>query len=90
MAEEQPKFNPHEEIDSDRWGDMSLQDLYAQEIVLQRRIDFAVRVGNVPLAEQLQRGMVSLQTIIKLYNNGKEEPKVTIVDPYTSVTRNKK
>ena len=82
---EKPKFDPRTELNADLWGTMSLHDLYEQEILLQNRIDFALRVGNAPMQEQLQRGMAGLQALIKFRNKGEDELKVTVVDPYATV-----
>lgn len=79
------KFNPSKDLNAELWGTMTLHDLYEQELLLQDRIDFAIRVGNEPLHEQLVRGMQSLQALIKFKNKGKDEPKVTIVDPYATI-----
>lgn len=83
MAQE--KMDPRKELNAEMWGDMSLHDLYEQEILLQQRIDFAIHVDNVPLIEQFKRGMLGLQALIKFKNKGKDEPRVTIIDPHATV-----
>lgn len=84
MSDEK-KFNPSKDLNAELWGTMSLHDLYEQETLLQDRIDFAVRVGNQPLHEQMLRGMQGLQALIKFRNKGKDEPKVTVIDPYATI-----
>jgi hypothetical protein len=79
-------FDPHTDLDAARWPNMSLNELYDQEIVLQSRIDFAAHIGNTPLQEQMTRGMGGLQALIKNKNDGEDDAKVTVIDPYSSST----
>lgn len=85
MSEEEPKFDPAKELNAELWPKMSLAYLYKQELLLQSRIDFAERVANTAMFDQLKRGMTSLQAIIKFKSKGTDEPKVTIIDPHATI-----
>jgi len=77
--EEKAPFDPYKELNSNLWLNMKLQDLFAQEILLRERIVFAQRIGNAPLMEQLERGMKTLQEVIKIKSKSNKGNSDTVI-----------
>ncbi|MEM4258040.1 MAG: hypothetical protein QXL17_02670 [Candidatus Thermoplasmatota archaeon] len=59
-------------IDANTWKSMSIHQLYEQMRVLQERLNTANEIKNLPLVNQLQRGINQLYFYIK---NKENDPK---------------
>ena len=59
------KFDPNTELRSDMWGNMPLNDLWLQKILLQEKINFCNQIGNGNMKIQLERAMAFLQALIE-------------------------
>ena len=52
------------EVDSEKWSDMTLADLYEQLSVLRSRAFTASQLNNQSMLDQITRGIVRLEDII--------------------------
>ena len=52
------------EIDSDRWNEMTITDLYEQLSVLRSRAFTASQLNNQSMLDQITRGIVRIEGII--------------------------
>lgn len=75
MEDRKIKFDPQKKLDSDSWNIMSITDLWHQKMLLQERIDVAKRMGKIDMQRQLERGMMTLMSIIKLKGDKEFDPK---------------
>lgn len=57
-------------IQADDWGNMNINELYEQKMILQNRIFAASEIKNRPLLLQLQQGMIQLENIIQIKSYG--------------------
>ena len=69
-------FDPTKEVRADYWPKLSLQQLWEQHILLQRRLEYANRLQNYNMAQGLQRGITVLKEYIdKAYNTEERDPR---------------
>ena len=53
-----------------KWDSMTVNELYDQLNILHDRYFFALKIGNTPLAEQIDRGRKQLQQLIDSKSDG--------------------
>ena len=75
MEDRKFDFDPRETLDSRFWTEMSITDLWHQKILLQEKIDVAMRMGKLGMRQQLEKGMVKLMALIKLKGDAEFDPK---------------
>jgi hypothetical protein len=61
MPEDDPHYN---DIQSERWEEMQLNELYDQLTILQTRAMTATSLNNLPMLQQLQKGIDRCNNII--------------------------
>jgi len=66
MSEE----NNHNEVQAERWEEMQLNELYDQLSILQTRAMTAANMNNLPMLQQLQRGIDRCNEIIATKSAG--------------------
>lgn len=80
MSKELPKgFDPNKTINANLWRDMSLSQLYAQELMIQSKVEVAQQVNNASMETQLIQGLTLIQEYIKLYAEDDSNHKVTVI-----------
>lgn len=75
MEDRKIYFDPQKKLDSAHWNVMSITDLWHQKILLQERIDVAMRMGKIDMQRQLEKGMMTLMSIIKIKGDKEFDPK---------------
>ncbi len=58
-----------EKLNSSQWADMTTTDLFKQRLILQQRIDACARMGNLPMHQQLIKGMLRLNEVLSTRND---------------------
>ena len=58
-----------EKLDASLWEDMTTSDLFKQRLVLQQRLDAVALMGNLPMHQQLMKGMLRLNEILSTRND---------------------
>jgi hypothetical protein len=62
--------NNEKQILIHKWDSMTVNELYDQLNILHDRYFFAQKIGNVPMAEQLEKGVKKLQQLIDSKSDG--------------------
>ena len=62
--------NRYKEVQSDRWEEMSVTDLYEQLSILQSRAAVAASMNNLPMLKQIQKGIDQCNEIIAKKTGG--------------------
>jgi len=62
--------NRYKEVQADKWEDMSVADLYEQLSILQGRAYTASLMHNVPMLQQIQKGIERCNEIIANKSDG--------------------
>ena len=57
-------FQKVEKLDASQWEDMTTTDLFKQRLILQQRIDAVAHMGNLPMHQQLIKGMLRLNEVL--------------------------
>ncbi len=60
----------NKQIAADKWTTMTISELYAQKLILNDRLSAAAQVSNLPMYNQIQRGMIELDRIIQQKSAG--------------------
>ena len=69
-------FDPTKEVRADYWPKLSLQALWEQHILLQRRLEYARRLQNYNMSQGLERGITVLKEYIdKAYKTEERDPR---------------
>lgn len=69
-------FDPTKEVRADWWHKLSLQQLWEQHILMQRRLEYAQRLQNANMQGGLQRGLGVLKELIdKKYKTEEQDPR---------------
>ena len=53
-----------EKLNANLWEDMTTTDLFKQRLILQQRLDYVARMGNLPMHQQLMLGMQRLNKVL--------------------------
>ncbi len=53
-----------EKLNATEWDEMTTTDLFKQRLILQQRIDACARMGNLPMHQQLIKGMLRLNSVL--------------------------
>ena len=56
--------NRYKEVQADKWDEMTVSDLYEQLSILQSRALTAASMHNVPMLQQIQRGIDRIEALI--------------------------
>ena len=62
--------NRYKEVHADKWVEMSVHDLYEQLSILQGRAYTASVMHNIPMLQQLQKGIERCNEIIASKSDG--------------------
>jgi hypothetical protein len=54
----------YKEVQADKWSEMSSSDLYEQLSILRSRAYTASTMSNIPMLEQINRGIKQLESVI--------------------------
>jgi hypothetical protein len=74
MSEEDPHYN---DIQAERWEEMQINELYDQLSILQTRAMTAASLNNLPMLEQIQKGIDRCNDIIATKNAGDNHTVIT-------------
>ncbi len=79
MPDKKDTFDPRKDLDSARWHQMKLSQLYSQELLLREKIDVAEAINSPHISLQLDRGMLILQEYITEKTKDDPDPTTTII-----------
>ena len=59
------EFDPNTQLRADLWDQMSVNDLWLQHVIIQKRLLGARSIGNYPMEQQIQKGLDRLLLLIE-------------------------